>query len=86
MSVLQTRNLKHFPAEPLLEMAIRVLDADAYLCEQLADSPEQMLITVARIASEPLAAPRSVAEEPSGEDVNEPISTLIVGESEPTSG
>ena len=37
-----TRNLKHFPAEPLLEMSIRVLDTDADLCEQLPASPSAM--------------------------------------------
>ena len=46
------RNLKHFPAERLSEMSIRVLDADTYLCEQLARSSEQMLWTVNRIANE----------------------------------
>ncbi len=51
-TVLLTRNLKHFPSQPLSEMSIRVLDPDAYLCEQLANSPEQMLWTVTRIAGE----------------------------------
>lgn len=61
-TVLLTRNLKHFPAEPLLEMSIRVLDADAYFCEQLAGSPEQMLWTVTRIAGEKRRPAMTVGE------------------------
>ncbi len=61
-TVLLTRNLKHFPAEPLLEMSIRVLDADAYVCEQLVRSPEQMLWTVTRIAGEKRRPSMSVGE------------------------
>jgi predicted nucleic acid-binding protein len=51
-SVLLTKNARDFPASPLLQMSIRVLDVDAYLCEQLAASPEQMLWTATRIADE----------------------------------
>lgn len=61
-TVLLTRNLKHFPAEPLLEMSIRVLDADGYLCEQLDGSPEQMLWTVTRIAGEKRRPSMSIIE------------------------
>ncbi len=61
-TVLLTRNLKHFPAEPLSQMSIRVLDADAYLCEQLAISSEQMLWTVSRIAGEKRRPSMTVGE------------------------
>lgn len=61
-TVLLTRNLKHFPVEPLSEMSIRVLDADAYLCEQLARSSEQMLWTVSRIAGEKRRPSMTVGE------------------------
>ncbi len=61
-TVLLTRNLKHFPAEPLSEMSIRVLDADTYMCEQLTSSPEQMLWTVTRIASEKRRPTMTVGE------------------------
>ena len=59
-TVLLTKNLKDFPAAPLLELSIRVLDIDSYLSEQLAASPEQLLWTVSRIADEKRRPPMSL--------------------------
>ncbi len=61
-TVLLTKNLKDFPAAALAEMSIRVLDIDAYLCEQLDASPEQMLWTGSRIAGEKRRPPMSLDE------------------------
>ena len=38
-TVLLTRTLKHFPAEPLLEMSIRVLDADPTRRRRIGNTP-----------------------------------------------
>ena len=51
-TVLLTWNLKHFAAEFMLEKSVRVIDPDAYLCEQLSESPDQVLRTVTRTAGE----------------------------------
>ena len=61
-TVLLTKNLKDFPAAPLLELSIRVLDIDSYLGEQLAASPEQLLWTASRIADEKRRPPMSLGE------------------------
>lgn len=49
-SALVTWNLRDFPAEPLAECGVRLLDPDAYLRELLDAVPFEVLATVRRMA------------------------------------
>jgi predicted nucleic acid-binding protein len=50
--VIVTWNRGDFPAEPLAELGLGVLDPDEYLCELIGEVPEEVVATVVRLASE----------------------------------
>lgn len=62
VDALITANLADFPAEPLAAFGVRVLDPDSYLCEILADHPDETVATVLRMAGEKTRPPRSPSD------------------------
>jgi predicted nucleic acid-binding protein len=60
-TVLITENIKDFPTEPLAQLGLRVARPDAYLCELLADLPDQVTSTIERIAAEKRKPTRTTA-------------------------
>jgi len=58
-NTLVTANLGDFPAEPLAALGVRVVGPDVYLCELLADYPDEVVATVVRMAAEKTRPPRS---------------------------
>jgi len=59
---LVTANLGDFPEEPLAALGVLVVGPDSYLCELLAEHPEEIVATVVRMASEKTRPPRSPRE------------------------
>jgi predicted nucleic acid-binding protein len=60
--VLVTWNLEDFPAGPLADHGVRVLDPDIYLCELLAAAPVEVTETVRRMADEKTRPPMTAAD------------------------
>jgi predicted nucleic acid-binding protein len=51
-SAVITWNRSDFPAEPLARLGLRVVDPDEYLCDLLAEFPDEVAATVVRLAAE----------------------------------
>lgn len=62
VTTLVTWNLDDFPAAPLAEHGIQVLDPDAYLCGLLDATPAELLSTVRRLAAEKRRPPMTAHE------------------------
>ena len=62
VDALVTANLADFPEAPLAALGVRVVDPDTYLCELLADHPDETVATVVRMAAEKRRPPRSPGE------------------------
>jgi hypothetical protein len=54
---LVTSNLADFPAAPLAERGVRVVDPDTYLCELLDEYPAETVATARRVVSEKARPP-----------------------------
>jgi hypothetical protein len=50
--VLLTHNTKDFPARQLAALGLRVSDPDTYLCELADERPDEIDITLIRLAGE----------------------------------
>ena len=55
-------DLADFPEAPLAALGVRVVDPDTYLCELLADQPDETVATIVRMAAEKRRPPRSPGE------------------------
>lgn len=62
VDALVTANLADFPEAPLAALGVRVVDPDTYLCELLADHPDETVAAVVRMAAEKRRPPRSSGE------------------------
>lgn len=58
-SILVTRNVKDFPADPLARHGLRVVEPDTYLCEPMDDMADEMVDTVVRLADEERQPPKA---------------------------
>jgi predicted nucleic acid-binding protein len=61
-TVLLTYNRKDFPSKPLAARRLRVTQPDMYLCELAAESPDEVAMTISRLAAEKRRPPKSAEE------------------------
>lgn len=59
VDALITANLADFPARPLADRGVRVVDPDTYLCELLDEHPAETAATARRVRSEKTKPPIS---------------------------
>jgi predicted nucleic acid-binding protein len=59
VDALVTANTADFPAGPLAELGVRVVDPDTYLVELVTDLPAEVTTTIIRLAAEKTRPPKT---------------------------